>query len=163
MKKVLVAYFSLSGHTETMAGFVAEGVRFAGHQAVVKKVSDIKKAEDLDGYDGYIFGSPTHFRDVPGPMKAFLYLAKKATLKDKLAGAFGSYLHDGSAPGVIFETMQYIFGMEPFELGPFNLKEFDLGIFDTREATLESRAGFRACQQYGKAFGEALGPESPGT
>ncbi len=156
MKKVLVAYFSLSGNTEKMAELVGEGVRFAGHQAILKKVSDIKNAEDLVGYDGYIFGAPTHFRDVPGPMKTFLFLAKKAPLKGKLAGAFGSFLHDGSAPAIIFETMQYVFDMEPFELGTFNLKEYDLGIFDTRETALESRTGFRACQQYGKAFGEKL-------
>jgi len=31
MKKVLVAYFSLSGKTEKMAEYVAEGVRFSGH------------------------------------------------------------------------------------------------------------------------------------
>ncbi len=47
MKRVLVAYFSLTGKTEKMAEFIAEGVRFAGHQAVVKKMSDIKTAEAL--------------------------------------------------------------------------------------------------------------------
>ena len=90
MKKVLIAYFSLSGNTEKMAQYIAEGVRFSGQQAIVKKISDIKGANDLAGYDGYIFGSPTYHRDMAEPMKTFLFLAKKANLEGKPAGAFGS-------------------------------------------------------------------------
>ena len=147
MKKVLVAYFSLTGNTEKMAEYIAEGVRFSGHQAVTKKVSDIKSADGLAGYDGYIFGSPTYYRDVAEPVKTFLFLGRKANLNGKLGGAFGSYTHDGSAPAIIFDTMQYVFKMEPFELGPFNLKE-DI---------LETSEGLRACQDYGRVFGEKLG------
>ena len=54
MKKFLIAYFSLTGKTEKMAEHVAEGVRFSGQQAVVKKISDIKAANDLNG------GESTH-------------------------------------------------------------------------------------------------------
>jgi len=60
MKKVLIAYFSLTGKTEKMAEYVAEGVRFGGCQATIKKISDLKNASDLESYDGYIFGSPTY-------------------------------------------------------------------------------------------------------
>ena len=147
MKKVLVAYFSLTGNTEKMAEYIAEGVRFSGHQAVTKKVSNIKSADGLAGYDGYIFGSPTYYRDVAEPVKTFLFLGRKANLNGKLGGAFGSYTHDGSAPAIIFDTMQYVFKMEPFELGPFNLKEEILG----------KPEGLHACQDYGRVFGEKLG------
>ena len=147
MKSVLIAYFSLSGNTEKMAEYIGEGVRFSGHQAVIKKVSGIKSADDLAGYDGYIFGSPTYYRDIAEPMKTFLFLGRKANLNGKLGGAFGSYTHDGNAPAIIFDTMQYVFNMEPFELGPFNLKE-DI---------LETSEGMRACQDYGRVFGEKLG------
>jgi flavodoxin len=145
--KVLIVYFSLTGNTERMAEYIAEGVRFSGHQVVTKKVSDIRGGGDLAGYDGYIFGSPTYFRDIAEPMKTFLFLRPKASLSGKLGGAFGSYTHDGNAPAVIFDTMQYVFNAEPFELGPFNLKEDIL-------ATPE---GMRACQDYGRVFGEKLG------
>jgi flavodoxin len=91
MKKVLVAYVSLTGRTQMMAEHIAEGVRFAGLQATVKKTSDLTTPEDLAGYDGYIFGSPTYHRDMAGPMKNFLFQAKSADLKGKLGGAFGSY------------------------------------------------------------------------
>jgi len=146
--KVLIAYFSLTGKTEKMAEYIAEGVRFSGQEAVVKKISDIKSANDLAGYDGYIFGSPTYHRDMAEPMKTFLFLAKKANLEGKLAGAFGSYTHSGDAPAVIFDTMQYVYKMEPFELGSFNLKE----------AVVETSEGMHSCQDYGKVFGQKLSP-----
>ena len=60
MKKVLVAYVSRTGKTEKMAEFIAEGIRFSGNEAVLKKVSEIKSAKDLAGYDGYAFGCPTY-------------------------------------------------------------------------------------------------------
>ena len=142
--RVIIVYFSLTGNTEKMAEYIAEGVRFSGHQAVTKKVSDIKGADDLAGYNGYIFGSPTYYRDVAEPMKTFLFLGRKADLNGRLGGAFGSYTHDGSAPAIIFDTMQYVFNMEPFELGPFNLKE----------DVIETSEGMRACQDYGRVFGE---------
>jgi flavodoxin len=146
MKKVLIAYFSLTGKTEKMAEYIAEGVRFGGCQATSKKISEIKNASDLAGYDGYIFGSPTYHRDMAEPMKTFLFLARKADLEGKLAGAFGSYTHSGDAPAIIFDTMQYVYKMQPFELGSFNLKE----------AIVETSEGMRSCQDYGRVFSEKL-------
>jgi flavodoxin len=147
MKRVLVAYFSLSGKTEKMAEYVAEGVRFSGQQATLKKVSEIKTGDDLSGYDGYILGSPTYHRDMAEPMKTFLFLGRKANLDGKLAAAFGSYTHSGDAPAIIFDTLQYVYNMQPFKLGSFKLKE---AVVDTAE-------GMRACQDYGRVFGEQLG------
>ena len=146
MKKILIAYFSLAGTTQKMAEYMAEGVRISGQQVTVKKVSDIKSVEELAGYDGYIFGSPTYHRDMTGPMKTFLFLVRKANLEGKLGGSFGSYTHDGNAPEMIFNTMQYVYKMEPFELGPFNLLE----------AKVDTSEGMHACQDYGKVFGETL-------
>jgi len=144
--KVLIAYFSLSGNTENMAKYIAEGIRISGSQAVTKKISELKTVETLAGYDGYIFGSPTYHRDMAEPMKTFLFLANKADLEGKLAGAFGSYTHSGDAPAIIFDTMQYVYKMEPVDLGSFNLKESIIG----------TEEGMRACQDYGKVFGESL-------
>jgi flavodoxin len=147
MAKVLVVYFSLTGKTKKMAEYISEGVRFSGNEAVTKKTSEIKTVDDVAGYDGYIFGSPTYHRDMAGPMKNFLFLAAKADLEGTLAGAFGSYTHSGDAPAMIFDTMQYVYKMRPLALGSFNLLE---AIVDTTEGT-------RACQDYGKVFGEKLG------
>ena len=146
MAKVLIAYTSVTGNTEKMAEYIAEGVRFSGVEAVVKNISSIKEPDSLEGFDGYIFGSPTFHRDMAGNMKTFLFLAKKANLEGKLAGAFGSYTHSGDAPSLILETMQYVFKMEPSELSSFNMKE----------ALIDMPDGIRACQDYGKDFAKHL-------
>lgn len=169
MKKVLVAYFSITGTTESMAQYIGEGIRFSGQEAVVKKISDIKSVEDLEGYDGYIFGSPTHFREIPGAMKSFLVMARQAKLGEKLGGAFGSYTHDGNAPAAILDTLNYVFDMIPFELGALNLKEVTMQTTPGRDRQMQPRyvagevveegsdEGMRACQDYGRVFGERLG------
>jgi flavodoxin len=77
MKKILVGYISISGNTEKMAQWIAEGVRITGHQAEVKKITAMKDVKELEGFDGYIFGSPTYHRDMVEPMKTFLFMAKK--------------------------------------------------------------------------------------
>ena len=147
MSKALIVYFSLSGNTEKMAQYIAEGVRFSGNDVTVRKVSEVKNKDTLDGYDGYIFGSPTYHRDMAEPMKTFLFMATQANLEGKLAGAFGSYTHSGDAPGIIIVTMQYVFNMDPFELGSFNLLE----------RMIDSSEGMKSCQDYGKVFGERIG------
>ncbi len=150
--KVLIACFSSTGKTEAMAQYIAEGVRFSGREVVVKKVEDLKSATDLAGYDGYLFGSPTFSQDVPKPVKTFLSLAQKAKLEGKLGGAFGSYRHDVSyqhdayAPAIIFNILEKENKMRPFDLGPFNLQE----------NKVETREGIKACQDYGRVFGEKL-------
>ena len=146
MAGILVAYASVTGNTEKMAQYIAEGIRFSGSEVVVKDISTIKGDSELNGFDGYIFGSPTYHRDMTGNMKTFLMMAKKANLEGRLAGAFGSYTHSGDAPSIILETMEYVFKMEPFKLGSFNLKE----------ALIDTPDGIRACQDYGKNFGQAL-------
>ncbi|MCB2228771.1 MAG: flavodoxin domain-containing protein [Desulfarculaceae bacterium] len=146
MAKVLIAYASRAGHTEKIAGYVAEGVRFTGAEAVVKPITEIKDAEELKGYDAYIFGSPTYHRNMTGGMQQFLFKAEQAGLGGKLAGSFGSYTHSGDAPGIIFDTMQYVFKMKPAELGSMNLVE---DMIDTPD-------GIKAGQDYGKGVAEEL-------
>jgi flavodoxin len=152
MKRVLIVYYSHSGHTEKMAEYIAEGVRFSGHEALVKNIEDTKLA-DLAGYDGYIFGSPTYSLDVPGPMKAFLQTAETVDTKGKLGGAFGPYTHDVGyshekyAPAILFDSLQRQHKMEPFELGPFSLQE----------DSVDTSQGMETCQDYGRVFGQKLG------
>jgi flavodoxin len=152
MARVLIAFFSGTGMTEEMAGYIAEGVRFSGHEVVTRKIGDIKTESEMNGYDGYIFGTPTYFSDLPGPIKAFLDMAEKAGLEGKMVGTFGSYKHDigykhdAYAPGIIFGNLQITCKMKPFDLGAFNLKE-DI---------IKTRDGMKSCQEYGRVFGEKL-------
>jgi flavorubredoxin len=152
MGKVLIAYHHAGGTTEKMANYIGEGVRINGQEAVVKEIVDIKTADELAGYDGYILGSPTYSLDVPETMKKFLVMAQQAALDGKLGGTFGSYTHDvgyrhdNHAPAIIFRMLQDSLKMKPFELGPFNLTEDSV---DTSE-------GLRACHEYGRIFGHKL-------
>jgi len=147
MKKVLVAYVSVTGNTKQMADYIAEGIRISGHDAEVKKVSEIKSDKELRGFDGYVFGCPTYHRDMTENMKTFLFMAKKAGLGGKVGGAFGSHTHSGDAPKMIFDTMEFVYKMNMIDLGSLTLKE---DILDKRE-------GMKACHDYGKAIGERLG------
>jgi flavorubredoxin len=129
-----------------MAEFIAEGVRFSGNEAETLKISAIKNEKDLMGYDGYLFGCPTYHRDMTNKMKTFLFLAQKAGLEGKAAGAFGSYTHSGDAPRIIFDTMEHVFKMNMVNIGSFRLKEH----------LIDHRDGIKGCQDYGKTIGKML-------
>lgn len=152
MKRALIAYFSSTGTTEKMAEYIAEGIRISGQGVVVRKIAEVKAPGDLGGYDGYIFGAPTYSLDVPEPMKKFFLTVEKAGLEGKLGGSFGSYSHDVAykhdayAPAIIYNTLQTASKMEPFELGPLNLREDMVATGD----------GMKACHDYGRVFGEKL-------
>jgi len=49
MKKVLVAYDSRTGKTEKMAEYIAEGIRFSGNEAELKRITTIKNGKELQG------------------------------------------------------------------------------------------------------------------
>lgn len=152
MSKVLVISFSSSGKTETMANFIAEGIRFTGNTAVLKKLNDVNSIEQLSDYNGIIIGSPTFSMDIPEPVKKFLEKLKTGSFQGKSGGAFGPYLHDEAyrhnehAPALILEFFQNELKMNPVTLGALSLKE-DL---------IETRDGMKACQDYGRKFGQEL-------
>lgn len=144
MKKVLVAYATRTGETRKIADLVAEGIRFSFHQADVRNVHEIRKAEDLDAYDALVFGSPTYHGEMLPAMKTFLFLAENAGLKGKVGGAFGAFGWSGEAPGRIYETMKNIFAMDMVK-GPLMLKTSSLG------------GGMKMAQDYGREIAAKLG------
>jgi flavorubredoxin len=136
-----------------MAQYISEGIRFCDQKAIVKKESEIKHTQQIAGFDGYIFGSPTFSLEIPEQMNVFLSMMENVDADGKLGGAFGPYTHDVSyqhnshAPVKIFKKMQKVLQMVPFELGPLVLQE---DIVNTGE-------GMKACQDYGRVFGEKIG------
>ena len=146
MKKALVAYSSRTKKTETMANYIAEGLRMTACQVDVKPISAIEDEEGIIGYDCYVFGCPTYHKDMTGGMKQFLFLAEKAELTGSAGGAFGSHTHSGESAPMIFDTMEYVFKMKMTNLGPLNLTE----------GTIATQEGLKACQDYGKALAETL-------
>ena len=104
------------------------------------------RGEELEGFDGYVFGCPTYHRDLTAGMKTFLFLAQKADMSGKVGGAFGSYTHSGESAQMIYDTMQHVYKMETVDLGALNLKE----------AVVPTGEGQKACQDYGRQIGQKL-------
>ena len=112
MPKVFIAYTTRTGETKDIAELIAEGIRMAGVDASVVKSTEIKKEEDLAGYDAYVFGSSTYHGEMMQGMKTLLFLAEKAELDGKFGGAFGAFGWSGEAPDRIYDTMKNIFKMD---------------------------------------------------
>lgn len=110
MKKILVVYYSMYGHIETMANAIAEGARsVSGVEVTVKRVAETmpedaaKKAgakldqvapiadpHELGEYDAIIFGTPTRFGNMSGQMRSFLDQTGGLWVKGALVGKVGS-------------------------------------------------------------------------
>jgi flavorubredoxin len=143
MGSVLIVYATRTGETEKIANLIAEGVRFTGNEATVKNAKEIKSETDLQGHDGYVFGSATYHGDMMQAMKTLLFLGEKAGLAGKAAGAFGAFGWSGEAPDRIFGTMENIFQMK-MATGALRLKSSSLG------------GGVQMAQDYGKQIAGLL-------
>lgn len=143
MAKVLIVYATRTGETEKIGNLIAEGIRIAGHEADVVKVTDVKKAENLKDYDAVVLGSPTYHGEMVQGMKTLLFMAEQAGLEGKVGAAFGAFGWSGEAPDRIFETMKNIFKMKMVSI-PLRLKSANLG------------GGMKMAQDYGREIAEAL-------
>jgi NAD(P)H dehydrogenase (quinone) len=110
MSKILVLYYSMYGHIETMAGAVAEGAKsVAGADVMVKRVPEIMSDEvamrvgvkmdqaapiavpaELTDYDAIIFGTPTRFGNMAAQMRNFLDQTGKIWVSGGLIGKVAS-------------------------------------------------------------------------
>lgn len=110
MTKVLVLYYSMYGHMETMAEAVAAGARsVAGVQVDLKRVpetmpedvakgagvkldqaADVATPADLEEYDAILFGAPTRFGNVAAQMRNFMDQTGGQWFQGKLVGKIGS-------------------------------------------------------------------------
>jgi NAD(P)H dehydrogenase (quinone) len=110
MAKVLVLYYSMYGHIETMAKAVADGARSVeGTEVTIKRVPDLMPEEvarkagakldqaapiatvdELPNYDAIIFGTPTRFGNMCAQMRNFLDQTGRLWLNGSLIGKVGS-------------------------------------------------------------------------
>ncbi len=114
MSKVLVVYYSLYGHVETMAGAIAQGAReIPDTKVTVKRVPELIPEErareagakldqaapvadpkELADYDAILFGTPTRFGNMAAQMRNFLDqtggLWMSGALIGKVGGVFAS-------------------------------------------------------------------------
>ncbi|MGO9568855.1 MAG: flavodoxin domain-containing protein [Desulfomonilaceae bacterium] len=111
MAKALIIFGSRSGATTKIADLIAQGISQKGVEAKVINALQIHKAEELEGYDAYVFGSPTYHGDMLPAMKTFLFLASGVDLAGKVGGSFGAFGWSGEAPNRIYDTMKHIYKM----------------------------------------------------
>ena len=110
MANVLVLYYSMYGHIETMAKAVADGARSVEGTAVtIKRIPDLMPEEvarkagakldqaapiatvdELPNYDAIIFGTPTRFGNMCAQMRNFLHQTGRLWLNGSLIGKVGS-------------------------------------------------------------------------
>ncbi|MES1944777.1 flavoprotein WrbA [Salinisphaera sp. PC39] len=110
MSKLLVLYYSMYGHVETLAAAVAEGARgVEGVEVAVKRVPELMPREvaekagakldqaapeaepgELADYDAIVFGTPTRFGNMAAQMRNFLDQTGGLWAGGKLVGKVGS-------------------------------------------------------------------------
>ncbi len=110
MTKILILYFSMYGHVETMAKNIATGAQsVADTEVTIKRVPDLapeevaKKAgakldqeapiatvNDLADYNAIIFGTPTRFGNMCAQMRNFLDQTGGLWVNGNLIGKVGS-------------------------------------------------------------------------
>ena len=96
MAKILLAYYSQSGHTKKMAEFIFEGMKKESVDVVLKNVEDIKVDELLD-YQGIVFGSPVYYGSMAAAIKKLFDDSVKfhTKLDGRVGGAFASSANIG--------------------------------------------------------------------
>lgn len=110
MAHILVLYYSMYGHVETMAKAIAEGASsITGTKVSTRRVPDLVSEEmarkagakldqvapiatvdELPHYDAIIFGTPTRFGNMCAQMRNFLDQTGGLWLKGSLIGKVGS-------------------------------------------------------------------------
>lgn len=110
MARLLVLYYSMYGHVETMAEAVAAGAReVSGSEVHIRRVPElvpedvaresgakvdqeapVAHPEDLAEYDAVIFGTPTRFGNMAAQMRNFLDQTGPLWANGRLIGKVGS-------------------------------------------------------------------------
>ncbi|AFK64084.1 NAD(P)H:quinone oxidoreductase [Advenella kashmirensis WT001] len=152
MTKILVLYYSMYGHIETMANSIADGARqVQGTEVTVKRVPEtmneeafrnaggkaeqaapVATVQDLADYDAIIIGTPTRFGNMAGQMRTFLDqtggLWAKGALAGKIASVFTSTGTGGGQEMTITSTWTTLahHGMIIVPIGYTNPALFDI-------------------------------------
>ena len=120
MTRLLVLYYSMYGHVETMAGAIAEGARSVdGVEVTVKRVPELMSEEaarkagvklgqpapvaspkELANFDAIMFGTPTRFGNMAAQMRNFLDQTGSLWLSGGLVGKVASvFVSTGTGGG----------------------------------------------------------------
>jgi len=138
MPRILVLYHSSYGHVEQMANAQAEGARrVPGAVVTIKRVPELMSEEmaraakmkwdqpapvadpnELENYDGFLFGTPTRFGNMTAQMRNFMDQTGGLWFRHALVGKVGSVFtctasqHGGQETTITsFHTTLLHFGM----------------------------------------------------
>jgi NAD(P)H dehydrogenase (quinone) len=115
-KNVLVAYFSVSGHTKQMAEAVVEGARSVkGVEVKLVSVTDAK-VSDVLWADAIILGSPVYNANAAPAVMNYInrWPFKGAPMRNKIGAAFVSA--GGMSAGEELATMNILHAMLIYEM-----------------------------------------------
>ena len=91
MSKIAIVFWSGTGNTETMANYIAEGIRAAGGEAEMFGPSDFT-AGQLDAFSAVAFGCPAMGSEVLEEDEFEpMFTALENSLRGKNIALFGSY------------------------------------------------------------------------
>ena len=91
MNKIAIVFWSGTGNTEAMAGFIAEGVRAAGGEAALLGPGDFS-ASQFSAYSAVAFGCPAMGSEVLEEAEFEpMFSALEGSLGGKRIALFGSY------------------------------------------------------------------------
>ena len=110
MTRILVLYYSMYGHVETLANAIADGARSVeGVEVTLKRVPEtmppdvaakfgakldqaapVADPKELGSYDAILFGTPTRFGNMAAQMRNFLDQTGSLWVKGALVGKVGS-------------------------------------------------------------------------
>lgn len=147
MSRIIIVFASMTGNTEEMADAIAEGLKEAGIEPVVKNVIDTN-AEEITHYDGIILGSYTWGDgDLADDFLDFYDEMDDIQLDGKKAAVFGScdssYSEYGAAVDILVTKLK--------ELG-------EEVILDGLKIELSPSKDDKAlCRHFGKQFVQSLG------
>lgn len=152
MARILVLYYSMYGHMETMAYRVAEGAESVdGASVTVKRIPETMDVEafaaaggktdqsapvaepaELADYDAVILGTPTRFGNMAGQVRTFLDQTGGLWANGRLAGKVGSVFTSTGTGGGQEQTITSSWitlahhGMVLVPIGYTNPVQFDI-------------------------------------
>ncbi|CCL99788.1 uncharacterized protein FIBRA_01810 [Fibroporia radiculosa] len=116
--KIAIIIYSMYGHIATMAEAVKSGVESAGGKATIYQIAETLPAEvlekmhappkrdypviaptDLPQFDGFIFGVPTRYGNMPAQVKAFWDATGGLWAQGSLANKYVSVFVSTGTPG----------------------------------------------------------------
>lgn len=151
--KVLIGYYSKTGHTKKMAEAIAEGIKKENVTVELKSVSDIK-IEELLEFDAIILGSPTYYGIMAAGLKKLLDESVKlhGKLSGKIGGAFStSGMMGGGGETTILSILQALLVHGMIVVGDARMQHYGpLAIGDPDGNAVDT------CQKYGQKIAELV-------